>query len=194
MRLFKKMLVGGLFFALAAGAYAQSPYRDTTTPSTRDILRQPINSSVSVGILDPSRINMSHSLGMGYSSGGGGMSQGYYMNTLSYRFDAPVLLRLRTGVTNNPFASSAGMTQPGESAMTQLFNNAEFFGGADILWKPADNVFLKVSVDKIPPGMYGYGYGGHPGMFGYSSRYRPTWYGADPFMIDPGFGLINSGR
>ena len=196
MRMWKTIVTGCLILAFAGLALAQSPYRDTQTPTTREILRQPDYGSASVGILDPSRISMSHSLGMGYSSAGGGMSQGYYMNTLSYRFDAPVLLRLRTGITNNPFATSGAMSQPGESALSSMFNNAEFFGGADVLWKPADNVFLKVSVDRVPANIYGYGYGygGYPGMFGYSSMYQPTWYRQDPFLLDPGFGLIQSGR
>src|SRR5690554_6254948 len=130
---YTRVLLGGLLILLfAATAPAQSPYRTTTTPSTRDILRQPDVASAQIGILDPARITMSHQLGMGYASYGGGLSQGYYMNTLSYRFDAPVLLRLRTGVTNNPFAVSGGMTQPGESALSSMLNNAEFFGGADV--------------------------------------------------------------
>lgn len=193
MRIWKRMAVGVITFAVAVSAMAQSPYRDVRPQTTQDLLRQPMMDKSFGGILDPSRITMSHQMGMGYSSAGGGVTQGYYQNTISYRFDAPVLLRLRTGVTNNPFANSGTMSRPGQSALANMFNNAEFFGGADLLWKPKDNVHIKLSFDKMPPGMMGYGYGYYD-MFGMSSRYRPTWYGADPFMMDPGFDQIGTGR
>lgn len=155
---------------LAGQVLAQSPYRETKSPTTSDHLnnRVEMKSGVS-GLLDPSRFSMSHQIGMGYSSfGGHGYSQGYYMNTLSYKFNAPVMLRLRTGVTNNPFSSGNGnMSQPGQPAMAALFNEAEFFGGADFLWKPRENVRFMISVNKSAPGAYygaPYGYGGPYGM------------------------------
>jgi hypothetical protein len=169
---------------------AQSPYRDTpTNPTTTETLRQPTMETRFAGFIDPLRFDMSHSVGFGYASGSGqATSQGYYMNTLSYRFSAPVMLRLRTGVTNNPFAASGSMTQPGQSSLTSMFNSAEFFGGADLIWKPRDNMRIQISVDRIPAGMYGYnshynpygfgypygGYGYNPAM-GFNSRfYGPT--------------------
>jgi hypothetical protein len=127
---------------------------------------------------------------MSYMNGGGeGLSQGYYMNSLTYRFDAPVLLRLRTGVTNNPFAQSGGMGSPGESALSQLFSEAEFFGGADLLWKPRDNMAIQISVDRMPGNMLM----GYPGMMGYGYRgpwdYYGTSYGWDRFGGGFGTGM-----
>ncbi|MBS1262448.1 MAG: hypothetical protein MAG453_01799 [Calditrichaeota bacterium] len=174
------------------GAYGQSPYRDTKPPTTTETLRQPViddGGQGFSGLLDLSRLSMDHQFGMGYmSSGGRGYTQGYYLNTLTYRFNAPVLLRLRTGVTNNPFAQSGSMTRPGQSAMSAFFNNAEFFGGADLLWKPSENTRLMISVERTPPGMFGGGryvnpYGS-PGFWnrGGFGAYHPA-YGFD----DPGF-------
>ncbi|HEX04048.1 MAG TPA: hypothetical protein ENH10_02690 [Bacteroidetes bacterium] len=170
-----------LSLAVVDGLNAQAPYRDTPQgPSTTETLRQPTIQSGLTGLLDPSRFNMGHSIGFGYGSAGGqGVSQGYYMNTLSYRFNAPVMLQLRTGVTNNPFAASGGMTQPGQSALSSMFNNAEFFGGADLIWKPRDNMRIQISVDRIPAGMGGYrnyynpwGRGYMFSDFGYNSGYK----------------------
>ncbi|MCB2210853.1 hypothetical protein KQI52_01935 [bacterium] len=169
-------------------AQAQAPYRDAPEgPTTSETLRVPdVNTGRYgySGILDPSRIQMSHSVGMGYmSSGGHGYTQGYYMNTLSYRFNAPVLLQLRTGVTNNPYATTGAMTQPGQSAMSSFFNNAELFGGADLIWKPRDNMRIQISVNRNAPGMYGYGspygYGYGYGFDSMFSRYDDPFFGPD---------------
>jgi hypothetical protein len=160
-----------MVIAIATLTYAQAPYRDApTSPTTTETLRQPAMENSLTGFIDFSRIQMSHSMGFGYASGGGnGYSQGYYMNTLSYQFNSPVMLRLRTGVTNNPYAASGSMTQPGQSALSTFFNNAEFFGGADLIWKPRDNMRIQISVDRLPATMYGYNNYYNP--FGYGSPY-----------------------
>lgn len=172
-----------LSVAVLDGAYAQAPYRDSKQPTTTEHLRQPDlgygNEGFS-GFLDPSRFDMSHSIGMGYMSAGGqGYTQGYYMNTITYRFNAPVIMRLRTGVTNNPYATSGSMTQPGQSALSSMFNNAEFFGGADLLWKPTKNSALMISVNRSPGGIMGMNpFYNHYGMW---NRYGMFYDDYDPW-------------
>ena len=133
-----------------------------------------MNYNALTGFLDPSRLSMGHQVGMGYTTfGGRGYSQGYYMNTISYRFKAPVVLRTRLGITNNPFASG-GYNSPGTTSLGSAFNNAEFFGGADLDWRPKENILFRLSIDKLAPGMY------------YQGPYSRRWgmYN-DPFL-DPG--------
>ena len=104
------------------------------------------------GLLDPSRVTMHHQMGMSYSSfGGTGYSQGYYLNTMSYRFNAPVLLNLHMGVTNNPFVQN---NSPGSEGFGPALGDAEFFGGADLNWKPAKNVFVQFSFYQVPGSFY----------------------------------------
>ncbi len=153
----RKQTILVVFLALmlvGASVFAQSPYRDTPEYSTNDHLVKPmIENSGFDGLLDASRISMNHQMGMGYSSAGGnGYTQGYYMNTIRYRFDAPVDLQLRLGVANNPFKQA--YSGPGQGPLNGLLNNAEFFGGADLSWRPADNVLFRISVDRLAPGMY----------------------------------------
>jgi len=183
MKVFIKVSLILSAMLLAFASYGQSPYRETRETTTTEHLRQPIVQHNSYnGFIDPSRIKMDHQMGMGFSSGSGrGYSQGYYMNTISYKFDAPVMLRLRTGITNNPY-SSGGMSQPGQSALSNMFNEAELFGGADLVWKPKDNVMLKISIDQVPNAMWGY-----PGTYGYNrwpygSRYHPMT--VDPWLME----------
>jgi len=153
---------------LVSSLYAQSPYREQTEPSARESMLQTSTMQTGFsGILDPSRISMSQQFGMSYGSAGGqGYTQGYYMNTISYRFNAPVLLNLRLGATNNPFSSS--VAQPGQSAMSSLLSNAEFIGGADLIWQPSDKLTFLLSVDRMPSSLYASPYGYNDNWNSYS--------------------------
>lgn len=165
------LVLGALLVAaMSVQAVAQSPYRDQTTPSTRESITQPVMRSGVNGWFDASRFSMSHQMGMGYtSSGGQGVAQAYYLNTMSYRFSAPVLLKLRLGATNNPFAETTAM--PGQSTVGSMLQNAQFFGGADLIWQPSENTRFQISFDQIPAGMYA-GYGGYGlSPYGYMNRY-----------------------
>lgn len=159
-----------LVVSMAINVSAQSPYRDQTGPSTRESITQPVMNSGISGLIDPSRLTMNHQIGMGYSSmGGEGYAQGYYLNTMTYRFNAPVLLQLRLGATNNPFAEVSAM--PGQSTVASMLQNAEFFGGADLVWKPTENTRFQISIDQVPAGMYSsygrYGLGSYYGAYRY---------------------------
>jgi hypothetical protein len=193
----RKSVLLVLSFLIALPVFGQAPYRDYKKPTTRETLRQPQIQSAGLGILDPSRISMNHSFGMGYSSmGGNGASQGYYMNTISYRFNSPVLLRIRTGIANNSFSNS--ISQPGQSPMAAMFNDAQLFGGADLLWKPKENIFIKLSFDRAPASMMGYpgGYGYGPGSSSYYNGFHNGFYGYGNslFRGDEGFNQISADR
>lgn len=180
------LLTTALVCMLVAVSFAQAPYRNAESPSARERVLQPQTGLNFGGLLDPSRLSMSHQLGMSYSSfGDRGVTQGYYMNTMTYRFNAPVLMRLRLGVTNDPFATSSGMNQPGQSALTSMLDNGEFFGGADLLWKPSDNTSVMISVNRAPPTMARYGsWLGSP-YSRYNAPYRMnpfTYQEEDPFI------------
>ncbi len=172
-----------LILLVSSTALGQSPYRETVKETTRDHLVQPIlQTEKSVGLLDASRVSMNHQVGMGYmSSGGHGYTQGYYLNTIGYRFTAPVTLKLRMGVANNPYAQTSG-TGYGQSALGGMLNNAEFFGGADLDWRPADNVLFRISVDKLAPGMYRSGHYGNLFMGGWNGF---PYDGYSPFYPGP---------
>lgn len=144
----KRISLGLIFFLMmATTSFSQTPFRDQPTQTTTGFLQQ----ASRMGLLDPSRISMNHQMGMSYSSlGGAGYTQGYYLNTISYRFDAPVMLNLRLGLTNNPFSSSGSFGTASNLGMGDM----EFFGGADLDWRPADNVFVRFSFDRYPAGMY----------------------------------------
>lgn len=117
---------------------------------------------------------MNHSFGMSYANAGGqGFTQGYYLNSMTYRFNSPVTMRMRLGVTNNPFAQQAEGGTTGAMGMNSLFQNAEFFGGMDLDWRPRDNMLFRLSVDRLPAGMYYSPYSLYNPWGMYADRFSP---------------------
>ncbi|TKJ39822.1 hypothetical protein CEE37_11130 [candidate division LCP-89 bacterium B3_LCP] len=102
------------------------------------------------GLLDPSRMTMSHSYSMSYlSSGGQGLAQGLFMETIGYRLSNPLTLILNLGYLHQPYSSfNQGDAWSGSGS---------FVGGAALTWKPAENMFLHFEVANYGrPSNYGY--------------------------------------
>ncbi len=127
--------------------------QDTKLPSFSQMGTKPY-SSLLLGFLNSDKLSMNHSFSMSYMGmGGGGMMVNSYTNTINYQISNPLLLRFNLGIMNIPYNSFGNPS----------LNNTRFFGGAELLYKPADNTFIKVGFD-VRPGYYRPGYYG-PGFF-----------------------------
>ena len=95
------LLVG--LMALSATAQFRT---QTTSGSTSEYLRnheQGLGLNAVKGLLDPSRMHMSHSVSMGYVNGGGtSMSRGLYMNRIDYQISNPLTLTTHLGYQFQP--------------------------------------------------------------------------------------------
>lgn len=121
----------------------------------------------SIGLLDPSRLSLSHSYTMSYmSSGNQGVARGLFMETIGYRLSNPVTLTFNIGYLHQPY-SSYGPDGPLESGT--------FVGGAALTWRPANNMFLHFEVANYPS-YPGYGY--YP-----NGMMRPGYSPTDPFQL-----------
>ncbi|MFZ5434719.1 MAG: hypothetical protein ACOZB3_13215, partial [Calditrichota bacterium] len=112
------------------------------------------------GLLDPSRMHMSHSLQFGYvSAGDRSGSQGLYMNRIDYQISRPVALTTYLGYQFQP---------SGPAEWNPANRGTEFVGGADLNWRPTSNSLFRLSVYR---GMYPYSYIGDYGWgsYGYGS-------------------------
>ncbi len=104
--------------------------------------------------IDMSRFSMSHSYSMNYMSiGGKGVTQGLYLNTMSYQFSIPLTVSLQLGMAHNPFG---GMGQNGTASILQ---NGMFVSGAQLTYKPTDNTIIQFDFRNTPysssyPGYY----------------------------------------
>ncbi len=121
---------------------------DTKSPSFSDIGIRP-NSNVVLGFLNPDRLSMHHTFTMSYlgMGGAGGMMVNSYLNTIEYQVSNPVFLRLNLGLMNSPY----------NSFDNPALNNTQFFGGAELYYRPSENTLIKFGVD-YRPGFYGPGY------------------------------------
>ncbi|MBU0507278.1 hypothetical protein KKH27_00380 [bacterium] len=154
--------------ALLWAASASAQFRGTSpSGDTGEYLRNRTDLGLKPfrGLLDPSRIHMSHSVQLGYASvGDRSGSQGLYMNRIDYQISRPLGLTTYLGYQFQP-------SGPAEWNPAKYGN--EFVGGADLNWRPTSNSLFRLSVYR---GMYPYShsyYGDYgwraPGLPGYGS-------------------------
>lgn len=121
-------------------------------PNLPEMLRSiPASTQGLLGIIgfDPAKFHMSHSYSMSYfSMGGKGMTQGLYLNTMSYRFSDPLLLKLQFGYAHQPF-NAFGRNVP-------LVNNGFFVSGAELIYKPLNNMTVHFQFNRLPNQSYYY--------------------------------------
>ncbi len=104
--------------------------------------------------LDPSKFQMQHSYSLSFMNfGGTSLSQGMYLNTMSYQLSAPLSVSLQLGMTHNPLQGT-GVNSP--------FTNGFFVSGANLEYKPSKNFQMSVGYNAYPSsyhnGYYSRGY------------------------------------
>lgn len=140
------MKKGILIFAIALLLFpallsAQLKRQDTPI-SIREELIKPAN-NFGLSILDPSKIKMSHSFSMSYFSiGGKGVAQNIYLNTLQYQIAQPLMLTVQWGIRQTPYNSLA--------KDSPLFNSGFFLSGAELRYKPTENLEMNFQISTQP--------------------------------------------
>lgn len=139
MNIFKSFVVFSLLFPLLAFGQLK---KDLQQPDFSNILTKPQNAASVFSFLDPSKIKMSHSLSMSYSAfGGESILMNSYVNTIDYQFNDQLSLRTNIGIMASPYNSL-----PNNSYL----NNQQFFGGAELNYRPTDNMFFTLRFEKMP--------------------------------------------
>jgi hypothetical protein len=121
----------------------------------------------SLSLLDPDRFSMKQSYMVNFSStGGSGGVMGMYINSMEYRFNAPLILRLKVA-----YQSQTGMLFGDKNRYTGLPNNQQgrlFIPSFDLVYKPWKNTTFGISYRDYS-GM---------NMLGYNryNRYNPYYY------------------
>jgi len=110
----------------------------------------------SVGLLDPSRLKVSHS--MSFMAGGSGTSdvrsQSLYSTMIQYKFNAPVVLSLNFNMPIHSTFNKYGNFTSDNLSSLDYFRNMPI--DASIAWMPAQNLLFRVSVIKQPEAGYFY--------------------------------------
>ncbi|MFA4838050.1 MAG: hypothetical protein WC703_01060 [Candidatus Neomarinimicrobiota bacterium] len=119
------------------------------------------SSLLGLGFLDKSRFSMRQSYSLSFATFGKqsrSCGMGVYQNNFSYLFSDKLMMNGRVGFYHDPL--KIGNTQLSQN----LMDNISY--GADIIYRPKENVLLNFSFDRAPA-TYQYGYGP------YSYRYFP---------------------
>lgn len=114
--------------------------------SISNVLNSSLLNKSFLGILNPDKLKMSHSLSMSYISFGGFNAMvNTYINTINYKFSDKLLLTTKLGIMNSPYNSL-----PNNSYL----NNNQFFGGAALQYKPSENSSIYLSIESNPYSYY----------------------------------------
>ena len=185
----RMMLTGIVTIVVLALAITAAP-ADTIMSNTSNTssgtvfqgLPKPTATLRSMSLLDPSRFTMSHRYVMSYGSGGGmgnGSLMGLYINTMEYRFNAPVIMRLKMAYQTG---SSSLFGGDGSSYTMPYENGGQMYVDSfDIVYKPFKNT------------TFGIHYRDYRGAYGMNSMYGPYGYmpygsrrrGYSPFSLFP---------
>ncbi len=160
---------------VATGAFSafSQPYARPEN-SGNSILKLPMKQVVNfkkMSLLDPDRFKMKHQYMMSFSStGGSGNMMGMYLNTMEYRFNMPLIMRVRVAY---------------QSQSAQLFGNKSSYSGQpnidqgrvfmpsfDLVYQPTKNTtigFFYRDYSSMNPSYNPYS----PfSSYGYGSRYN----------------------
>ena len=120
--------------------------KDLKQPDFSNVLVQQNNPNSVFSFLDPSKFKMSHSVSMSYSAfGGESVVMNTYINTIDYQFNDKLSLRTNLGIMGSPYNSI-----PNNS----FLNEQQFFGGAEINYRPSNNTVLSLSFQSLPYSYY----------------------------------------
>lgn len=127
-----------------------------------------------MSLLDPDRFSMKQSYMASFSStGGSGGVMGTYINSMEYRFNAPLILRLKVA-----YQTQTGTVFGHKDSFTGLRQNAQgrlFVPSFDVVYKPFKNTTIGISYRDFS-GMNM----GNP----YYNRYNPSYYSGFDYGVD----------
>jgi len=141
-------------FSLPHSSFAQFR-KDTSNPNISGILTAP-GADVLFGLIDPSKVNMHHSVSMSYGGmGSNGMALSTYMNVIDYQISEKLSLRTNLGIMTSPYNTY------GEGF---YLNKPRFFGGAQLQYKISKNSGLFLQFQSNPYNYY------RPGLSEYNNN------------------------
>jgi len=145
-RNYKSILIIILFLLTINLGQAQLKTQVREQPTVEQAIRIPGLSQNSFGLnlFDPSRFFMrqSYSLAMGIG-GHNTASQAMYLNNMTYIFSEKLLLNARIGFTHDPLKLGNNQYQSYDALDNLIY-------GADLTYRPKENMLFKISFDKRP--------------------------------------------
>ena len=145
------LIIFAAFLVLPVSASGQLKQEKSTNAFSKALLGAQNQQSL-LGFIgfDPARFTMTQSYSLSYGSlGGQSVSQGVYLNRLSYQFTMPLHLSVEWGMAHNPLQNSQA------AAITQ---SGLFLSNARLRYEPSENLRFGIEYSSYPTGTYPYGY------------------------------------
>ncbi|MCE5250715.1 hypothetical protein LLG96_10905 [bacterium] len=160
----------------ALSAYSQ-PYAvsDSKGKSVFQLPLKPNLSLKKLSLLDPERFTMKQQYSMNFSSvGGNGTMMGMYLNTMEYRFNMPLTMRLRVAYQSQ---NAQLFGDKNYSGYNDLNGGRVYIPSFDLVYKPFKNTVI------------GFFYRDYSSMNNPYSYNSPYGYGYDRFGYSPYMGF-----
>lgn len=118
-------------------------------PKVSDSFIRPTTASEWFDFFNPDNFKMRQSYSMSYTSTGGqGLALGMYTNSLQYKFSNSLDARVDVSLQHSPYSTFDRRVQNSLSGV--------FLNRAEINFRPAENMLLRVSYRHVPFGLSGY--------------------------------------
>ena len=146
----KKIVIIILVLIIPTMLWAQ--FKTQNTPNIGNAIAESPTTFL-FGFLNPDRLSMNHYFSASFMTmGGHSLMLNSYINTIQYRISDPLSLQLNLGIANMPYNNFGG--NPG-------LNDTQFFGGAELKYRPSQSTSLSVGVNVTPYYYLGYPYSGY---------------------------------
>ena len=143
----QKFVIIILALLIPAALWAQ--FKTQNNPNISETIAESPTSFL-FGFLNPDRLSMNHYFSASFMTmGGHSLMLNSYINTIQYKISDPLSLRLNLGIANMPYNTFG--ENPG-------LNDTQFFGGAELQYRPSQSTSLSVGVNVTPYYFYGYPY------------------------------------
>lgn len=160
---------------LTSEVYCQTILSSGQGQSVFQSLQNSKKSLKKLSLLDPERFTMKNQYLMSFSSvGGGGSLMGMYINTMEYRFNCPVVMRLKVA-----YQSKTGSLFGSNNAFTgnpNYQNGRVFIPSFDVIYKPWKNTSISFHYRDYSSG------NPYSGYYGYDRYSRYSRYGFSPYI------------
>lgn len=139
------------FILLIISTVGYSQFKGDDKPiSINDGISNSSPSNFLTDFIDFNKFNMSHTIGMSYSTfGGNGIAISTYTNSISYHFTSDLMIEADVSLVASPYSSFG--TEHQKSI------NGIYLSRAQISYSPTKNSFLSIQFVQPPPGTYYYG-------------------------------------
>lgn len=124
-------------------------FKTQNSPEISSQIAEPAT-NIFFGFLNPDRLTMHHYFSASFMTmGNHSLMLNSYVNSIQYKISDPLLLRVNLGIANMPYNTFQG--NPG-------LNDTQFFGGAELQYRPSQSTSISVGVNVTPYYYYGYPY------------------------------------